>query len=150
MSRELAFVDIQDTEKRKKPDRSSFCRASAQDGDRECREIMHLSTFRIPKSAEHPTDHPFVGLRPRTVIPNVERTRILCSDAGHKHKQEAGEKPPASCLCVTVFIRLLSTVGDQKFAFFAVVDENFTGLNDVMPAADFQLACFHFFGYVRE
>ncbi|CZQ95031.1 hypothetical protein SAMN05216375_10787 [Trichococcus ilyis] len=50
-------------------------RASAQDGVPECREIPLLSTERIPETTTNLTDCSFVGLRPRTVSRNVERSR---------------------------------------------------------------------------
>ena len=37
------------------------CRAYAQDGVANCREITHLSTERLPKNAKHPTACPSVG-----------------------------------------------------------------------------------------
>ena len=52
------------------------CRAYAQDGIVNCREIMHLSTERLPKNAKHPTACPSVGRQPRTASRTPERSRI--------------------------------------------------------------------------
>ena len=60
-------VDRMITENLKTPDRSPFCRASAQDGDSGTRELDSLSTNLIPKSTKHQTDRPSVGHHPRTV-----------------------------------------------------------------------------------
>ena len=41
------------------------CRAYAQDGVANRREITHLSTERLPKNAKHPTHRSSVGRQPR-------------------------------------------------------------------------------------
>ena len=41
------------------------CRAYAQDGVANCREITHLSTERLPKNAKYPTHRSSVGRQPR-------------------------------------------------------------------------------------
>jgi hypothetical protein len=72
MSRAGASVDRTITENRKTPDRSSICRASAQEAFPECREIPQLSTKRLPKTAKYLTDRPSVGRQPRKHSRNVE------------------------------------------------------------------------------
>jgi hypothetical protein len=76
MSRDRLSVDNNDTENRKIPDGSLVCRALAQDGVTECREIAYPSTITLPKTAKHLTDRSSVGLQPRIVFPNVERSPI--------------------------------------------------------------------------
>ena len=57
-------------------DRTLFCRANAQDGIRNTRENVDLSTERKAKNAEHQTKHSFVGRMPRTVSGIPERMPI--------------------------------------------------------------------------
>ena len=56
----------------KTPDRSSFCRASAQDGDSNARDPTQLSTNLIPKTSKHPTVRSSVGHQPRKVSTTPE------------------------------------------------------------------------------
>ena len=42
----------------------------------DCREITHLSTDRIPKTAKHPTDCPSVGHTARMALRTAEKSHI--------------------------------------------------------------------------
>jgi hypothetical protein len=62
MSKDRLSIDNNDTENRKIPDGSLVCRALAQDGVPEWREIAYPSTIRIPKTSSNLTDRTSVGL----------------------------------------------------------------------------------------
>ena len=72
-----ATVDSSDTENRKTPERSLFCRASAQDGIPVTRDPALLSTNLIPKTSQHPRNRSSVGRQPRTVS-QLPETRRCC------------------------------------------------------------------------
>jgi hypothetical protein len=74
--RESRSVDRTNSEDCKTPDRKLICRALAQDGDPNSREMAHLSTKRLPETKKYPTVTLSVGHQPRTVIRTVERKQI--------------------------------------------------------------------------
>jgi hypothetical protein len=88
MSRAGASVDKTETGDRKKLDRSSICRASAQETFPECRELVHLSTKRLPETAKYLTDRPSVGRQPRKPFRNVE-SWCICRQYGYRRPQRA-------------------------------------------------------------
>ncbi|MPN11747.1 hypothetical protein SDC9_159055 [bioreactor metagenome] len=60
------------TEKHKTPDKSLFCRASAQDGDLDTRDFACLSTESLPEIKKHQTNRSSVGRQPRKVSTTPE------------------------------------------------------------------------------